>query len=132
MTTPPEGRSDLPVVLLSHRGPVSFERDESGNRTGSRGAGGLVTALTGLVSDLPDAVWVCAADSEEDAAVAAERQGKAVEVALEPEPRLLDPDGDDAQGAATVRLRLVEVEPQAHDDFYTVIANPLLWFLQHG
>jgi hypothetical protein len=32
-------RPDLPVVLLSHRGPVSFERDESGNRTGSRGAG---------------------------------------------------------------------------------------------
>ncbi|HEV3495164.1 MAG TPA: trehalose-6-phosphate synthase, partial [Actinomycetes bacterium] len=98
-----QGRPGLPVVLLSHRGPVSFERDPSGHRTASRGAGGLVTALTGLVSDLPDAVWVCAAGSEEDAAMAAERQGKAV-----------------------------EVEPQAHDDFYTVIANPLLWFLQHG
>ncbi len=31
-----------------------------------------------------------------------------------------------------MRLRLVEVDQQAHDDFYTVIANPLLWFLQHG
>ena len=31
-----------------------------------------------------------------------------------------------------MRLRLVEVDRQAHDDFYTVIANPLLWFLQHG
>ena len=121
------------MVLLSHRGPVSFERDESGGRTASRGAGGLVTALTGLVSDLPDAVWVCAADSEEDVAVAAEHDGQAVEVALEPEPRLLDPDGDGAaEGAPAVRLRLVEVERQAHDDFYTVIANPLLWFLQHG
>ena len=124
-------RSDLPVVLLSHRGPVSFERNETG-RTASRGAGGLVTALTGLVSDLPDAVWVCAADSEEDVAVAAEHDGQAVAVALEPEPRVLDPDGDDAEGAPAVRLRLVEVERQAHDDFYTVIANPLLWFLQHG
>ena len=76
-------RSDLPVVLLSHRGPVSFERNETG-RTASRGAGGLVTALTGLVSDLPDAVWVCAADSEEDVAVAAEHDGQAVAVALEP------------------------------------------------
>jgi trehalose 6-phosphate synthase len=125
-------RSDLPVVLLSHRGPVSFERDESGNRTGSRGAGGLVTALTGLVSDLPDAVWVCAADSEEDAAVAAEHDGQAVEVTLEPEPRVLDKSSDGADGAPTVRLRLVEVDPKTHDDFYTVIANPLLWFLQHG
>jgi trehalose 6-phosphate synthase len=132
MMAPPERRSDLPVVLVSHRGPVSFERDESGNRTGSRGAGGLVTALTGLVSDLPDAVWVCAADSEEDAAVAAEHEGQAVEVALEPEPRVLEGDNDGADGAPTVRLRLVEVDPRAHDDFYTVIANPLLWFLQHG
>jgi trehalose 6-phosphate synthase len=132
MTTPPERRSDLPVVLLSHRGPVSFERDESGDRTGSRGAGGLVTALTGLVSDLPDAVWVCAADSEEDAAVAAEHEGQAVEVALEPEPRVLDKSSDAADDAPTVRLRLVEVDPKAHGDFYTVIANPLLWFLQHG
>ncbi|MFL6266575.1 MAG: trehalose-6-phosphate synthase, partial [Actinomycetes bacterium] len=53
----------------------------------------------------------------------------AVEVALEPEPRLLDQDGEDGSG---VRLRLVEVDQRAHDDFYTVIANPLLWFLQHG
>ncbi|MFL6264742.1 MAG: trehalose-6-phosphate synthase, partial [Actinomycetes bacterium] len=128
MTSRPEG-TQLPVVLLSHRGPVSFGRDEEGRRTASRGAGGLVTALTGLMSDLPDAVWVCAASSEEDAAVAAEHDGDAVEVALEPEPRLLDQDGEDGSG---VRLRLVEVDQRAHDDFYTVIANPLLWFLQHG
>src|SRR4029453_14096634 len=60
--------SDLPVVLLSHRGPVSFERDPSAGGAGSRGAGGLVTALAGLISDLPDAVWVCAASSDEDVA----------------------------------------------------------------
>jgi hypothetical protein len=39
-------RPDLPIVLLSHHGPVSFGRDESG-RTANRGAGGLVTALIG-------------------------------------------------------------------------------------
>jgi trehalose 6-phosphate synthase len=130
MTSPPEV-PDLPVVLLSHRGPVSFGRDESGRRTSSRGAGGLVTALTGLASDLPDAVWVCAASSEEDAAVAAEHDGQAVEVTLDSEPRLVE-EGDAAEGAPTMRLRLVEVDQEAHDDFYTVIANPLLWFLQHG
>ena len=123
--------TDLPMVLLSHRGPVSFGRDESGRRTASRGAGGLVTALTGLVSDLPDAVWVSAASSEEDAAVAAEHDGEAVDVVLDAEPRLLDQDGG-ADGAPVARLRLVEVDDRAHDDFYTVIANPLLWFLQHG
>jgi trehalose 6-phosphate synthase len=124
---------DLPVVLLSHRGPVSFGRDDSG-RTASRGAGGLVTALTGLVSDLPDAVWVCAATTEEDAAVAGEHDRRAFEVVLEPKPRALDgAEGDlGERPAPTVRLRMVEVDDQVHDDFYTVIANPLLWFLQHG
>jgi len=124
--------TELPVVVLSHRGPVSFGRDASG-RTASRGAGGLVTALTGLMSDLPDAVWVCAASSEEDAAVAAEHDGGAVEVVLEPEPRLVDQEAaGDGDGASSVHLRLVEVDQPVHDDFYTVIANPLLWFLQHG
>jgi trehalose 6-phosphate synthase len=125
---------DLPVVLLSHRGPVSFDRDRAGARTSSRGAGGLVTALTGLVSDLPDAVWVCAATTDEDAAVVDEHDHQAFVVTLEPEPRLLDEAGPASQErqAPTVRLRLVEVDKQAHDDFYTVIANPLLWFLQHG
>ena len=92
-------------------------------------ARGLVTALTGLVTDLPDAVWVCAATSEEDAAVAAEHGGKAVEC---PRPRTAAPRpgrAGAADDAPTMRLRLVEVEQRAHDDFYTVIANPLLWFL---
>src|SRR5829696_9676292 len=61
----PPGVPDLPVVLVSHRGPVSFRRDQTGARTASRGAGGLVTALTGLASSLPDAVWVCAATTNE-------------------------------------------------------------------
>jgi trehalose 6-phosphate synthase len=126
---------DLPVVLVSHRGPVSFRRDQTGARTASRGAGGLVTALTGLASSLPDAVWVCAATTNEDVAVAGEHGDQAVAVALEPKPRVLDQADHDARPGdqpAYVKLRLVEVEQQAHDDFYTVIANPLLWFLQHG
>jgi trehalose 6-phosphate synthase len=31
----------------------------------------------------------------------------------------------------SVSLRLVEVPAQVHDPFYGVIANPLLWFVQH-
>jgi trehalose 6-phosphate synthase len=126
---------DLPVVLLSHRGPVSFRRDQTGARTASRGAGGLVTALTGLASSLPDAVWVCAATTDEDVAVAGEHGGQAFEATLEPQPRVLDeadPDARPGNQPACVKLRLVQVEEQAHDDFYTVIANPLLRFLQHG
>ncbi|MBC7374802.1 MAG: trehalose-6-phosphate synthase [Frankiales bacterium] len=120
---------DLPVVLLSHRGPVSFGRDAAGRRTAERGAGGLVTALTGLAGHLHDAVWVCVAPSGEDAAVAQEAGGTVVRVALDGEPRLLA-DGEDAPGR-TVGLRLIEVPREIHDAFYGVIANPLLWFLQH-
>jgi hypothetical protein len=129
----PPGFPDLPVVLVSHRGPVSFRRDQTGARTASRGAGGLVTALTGLASSLPDAVWVCAATTNEDVAVAGEHGDQAVEVTLEPKPRVVG-EADPAVGSTSqpgcVKLRLVQFNEQAHDDFYTVIANPLLWFLQ--
>jgi trehalose 6-phosphate synthase len=131
----PPGFPELPVVLLSHRGPVSFRRDQTGARTANRGAGGLVTALTGLASSLPDAVWVCAATTDEDVAVAAEHGSQAVQVTLEPEPRVLGeahPAVRSTSQPGCVKVRLVEVNQQAHDDFYTVIANPLLWFLQHG
>jgi trehalose 6-phosphate synthase len=131
----PPGVPDLPVVLVSHRGPVSFRRDQTGARTASRGAGGLVTALTGLASSLPDAVWVCAATTNEDVAVAGEHGDQAVEVTLEPKPRVVGeavPAVGSTSQPGCVKLRLVQLNEQAHDDFYTVIANPLLWFLQHG
>jgi len=121
--------SELPVVLLSHRGPASFDRDAEGRRTATRGAGGLVTALTGLAGHLDDAVWVCIAPSGEDAEVAREAAGSAVRLALDPDPRLLA-DGEDAQGRV-VAVRLVEIAPEVHEPFYGVIANPLLWFVQH-
>jgi trehalose 6-phosphate synthase len=31
-----------------------------------------------------------------------------------------------------VRLRYVDVPPEQYEPFYTVVANPLLWFVQHG
>jgi len=119
---------ELPLVLLSHRGPVSFDRTD-GERTATRGAGGLVTALSGLAGQLSDAVWVCAAASEEDAAVVAEADGRPVTVALQPSAHLVD---DESGNGPTLRLQMVAVEPDRHDEFYGQIANPLLWFLQHN
>jgi trehalose 6-phosphate synthase len=115
------------VVLLSHRGPVSFDRDAvTGARTASRGAGGLVTALSGLAGHL-DAVWCCVAAGAEDREVARETGGRA-RVSLDDDPRLLA-EGEQAERSAD--LRLVEVPEDVHDAFYGVVANPLLWFLQH-
>ena len=32
---------------------------------------------------------------------------------------------------AEYRMRLVESDPEAYDRFYNVVANPMLWFIQH-
>ena len=120
---------DLPVVLLSHRGPVAFGRDpQSDERTTSRGAGGLVTALSGLAGHLHDAVWVCVAAGAEDGAVAHEAGDAPLRLALDGDPRIL---GDDETSEREVQVRLVDVPEEVHEPFYGVIANPLLWFVQH-
>jgi trehalose 6-phosphate synthase len=103
------------IILVSNRGPVQYGR-EDGERTTTRGAGGLVTALSGLGRHLQDGVWVCAAMSDEDVVVAQESPAGVYP------PELEDDD---------LRVRLVALDPAAQDDFYTVIANPLLWFIQH-
>jgi trehalose 6-phosphate synthase len=126
--------SDRPVVVLSHRGPVSFRRGPDGSRSATRGAGGLVTALAGVADHLDDLVWVCAAATDEDRAVRAEAGGRAVRVSVHGVPRLLAP-GDGRPSAPDERslaVRLVDVPAEQHEPFYSVIANPLLWFLQHG
>ena len=58
--------SDPQLVLVSNRGPATFERAESGDLEPKRGGGGLVTALTGLVHHR-DALWIASAMSDEDA-----------------------------------------------------------------
>src|SRR3954464_2613254 len=106
--------SSSPLIIVSNRGPLQFERDDDGKRTVRRGGGGLVTALSGLVSHR-DALWIASAMTDEDVAVA-EEEGGPVELSI---------DGID------YRVRLVGSDPQAYDRFYNVIANPILWFIQH-
>jgi trehalose 6-phosphate synthase len=101
-----------PLVLVSNRGPVTF--DEQGDV--QRGTGGLVTALTGLASHR-DAVWVASTMTEADAAKAREHGGKRLTVR--------SPQGGEYS------VRLVESDPEAYDRFYNIIANPMLWFIQH-
>ncbi len=102
-------------VIVSNRGPVTFSRDESGERDYSRGAGGLVTALNAVSRRQEDAVWIASAQSEEDARVAEEsfEEGTPYEV----------------EGLKVV---LVEHAEEAYDLMYNRLANPLLWFVQHG
>jgi trehalose 6-phosphate synthase len=104
------------LIVVSNRGPVSFVRDEDGNRMGRRGGGGLVTALRSLVAH-HDVTWIASAMNEEDRAVVAETDGEAIDEA--------------ARDGSPYRLKLVAHDPAAYDWFYNVVANPTLWFLQH-
>jgi trehalose 6-phosphate synthase len=110
VTTPAD-----PVVIVSNRGPLQHDRGADGQRVATRGGGGLVTALSGLAAQLDDAVWVCAALTEEDVAVSREHGVAAFTT--------------DEQGA--LRVRMVELDPEAQRKHYSVISNPLLWFVQH-
>ncbi len=103
-----------PLIIVSNRGPAQFDRDEDGERTVGRGGGGVVTALTGLATHR-DVLWVASAMTEEDTAVA-EEAGGPVELELE---------------GARYEVDLVTSDPDAYDAFYSVIANPQLWFTQH-
>ena len=102
-----------PLVLVSNRGPVTFQDDGSMKR----GTGGLVTALTGLASHR-EATWIASAMTDRDVEVAAEHGGR---------PFTVDAPDDDGQFS----IRLVASDPDAYDAFYNVISNPMLWFIQH-
>jgi trehalose 6-phosphate synthase len=103
-----------PLIVVSNRGPVAFGRDQDGARVARRGAGGLATALRGLLVR-QEVTWIASAISDEDRAVVAETNG-------------LVPEG----AGAPCRLRLLSLDPGSYDGYYNVVANPLLWFVQHS
>jgi len=107
------GGETAPLVLVSNRGPVTFQDDGSIRR----GSGGLVTALTGLASHR-EVVWIASAMSDADAQRAREAGGRPFTVEV---PEL----------GSEYFVRLVESDPDAYDRFYNVFANPMLWFIQH-
>ena len=102
------------LIVVSNRGPVGYARDEAGRRIARRGAGGLVTALRPLVSR-HDVTWIASAMTDEEVALSAE--GGLEETGVDGSP---------------YRLRFVAHDRRAFELFYNVIANPVLWFVQHG
>jgi trehalose 6-phosphate synthase len=101
------------LVVVAHRGPVRFASVDSPSVI-ERNGGGLVTALRDVMRHVSEPRFVCAASTAEDHNAAADGWRR-VEL------------GDD-----TCRVRMLALDPRAHHEFYGVIANPLLWFVQHG
>ncbi|HDQ72118.1 MAG TPA: trehalose-6-phosphate synthase [Chloroflexi bacterium] len=102
--------ADRALVIAANRGAVTLQQAPGGELLFEYGEGGLVKALLGLCRSA-DLAWVACALTEADAAWGAGQ----VEM-------------DDG---TSMRLRFVVPPPEAYDGYYNVIANPLLWFLQH-
>src|SRR5680860_605125 len=105
---------DRRLIIATNRGPVTFTSAADGSLRPRRGSGGLVTALGQVGRHVP-VTWVAAAMSDGDRRAASD-------------PKLLrKAAGDDD----SIRLRFATVERTVYEQAYNVIANPLLWFLQH-
>jgi trehalose 6-phosphate synthase len=98
------------MIVVSHRGPYSFERNPDGTFTARRGGGGVVSALAPLLAGRSDATWIAAAMNPDDGAAL-----------LSGANRTLDID-----------LELVDLDPEQHRLHYDVVSNGVLWFLYHG
>lgn len=106
-----------PLIIASNRGPVSFTRRNDGSFSARKGSGGVVTAVSAIARDRQP-IWIAAAMTEGDrqrAAVALERGEQLIQYGDPPE----------------FNLRFVVPTPEAYHQYYNVISNPLLWFLQH-
>ena len=101
-----------PILIASNRGPITLHKNIAGEIEFQRGAGGLVTALTGITHQV-EATWVSCANTPEDSHW---REGKVP---------LVDNGVD-------VHIKFLSPNPHAYDGYYNSIANPLLWFLQHS
>jgi len=73
--------------------------------------GGLVTALLSL-ANIVKSSWIACANTNEDC------DWEEGEVRL-------------GSGQETIQLRFVDPDISTYDQYYQVITNPLLWFLQH-
>jgi trehalose 6-phosphate synthase len=92
------------LIVVSNRGPVRVARDGSMQRS----SGGLATALRSLLQN-QDVTWIASATNEGERALSGET---------------IQHDN--------YRLHLVAHDTQAYDWYYNVVANPMLWFIQHS
>lgn len=105
-----------PLVIASNRGPVKFERSDAGELIPSRGAGGLVTALTHVMRHA-SGTWVATAMTSGDREMVKARGDEHFEAPW---------DGDQ------LKLRYLTFERETFERYYNRISNGMFWFLQHN
>lgn len=101
------------LVIASSRGPYTFEPQPDGRIAIARCGGGLVTAML-CVAEASAAIWICAASTPHDRSMA------------EKDPLVGLPPG-----RPVFEMQMLPIPESVYDRYYNVIANPLLWFVQH-
>ena len=98
------------AIVVANRAPHE-PRPEGGF---TRGAGGVITALLTL-AEVAGADWVACARTEGERALI-EEHGTTWKAPLI---------------RSETRLHYVTPTPEQYDQYYSVISNPVLWFVQH-
>ena len=97
-------------ILVSNRAPY----EPAGPRRFRRGSGGLVTALLS-VAEATGASWIACARTDTERSLAHEK-GSVVAAAA---------------GRPPLTIHYVDPGEDSYNLYYSVISNPLLWFVQH-
>lgn len=105
---------DKNLIVVSNRGPVEFQHVND-RIDMKRGAGGLVSTILPLMETLKG-VWIASAMTIGDAMVAARFPGNKVPIP-EKDPKFW--------------VQYVVAEKNCYEDYYSIISNPLIWFMQH-
>ncbi|HET7026842.1 MAG TPA: trehalose-6-phosphate synthase [Candidatus Limnocylindrales bacterium] len=126
----PNGR----LIVVSNRGPITFDLDDGARErlTGSRGPGGLVTALGDLGRHVPVS-WVATAltPGDERAAAALDKLrdgGIAADGRL---PRRVAEIIESRLPGQDLRLHYERLPSAVFEPYYRQVCNPFLWFVQH-
>ncbi|HXJ47829.1 MAG TPA: trehalose-6-phosphate synthase, partial [Candidatus Acidoferrum sp.] len=98
------------AIVVANRAPHE-PRPEGGF---ARGAGGVITALLTL-AEVTGAEWVACARTEAERLLVAEQGATSIVPLI---------------GGET-RLHYVMPTPEQYEQYYSVISNPVLWFIQH-
>ena len=100
------------MIVVSHRGPYQFGRDDDGSLVAQRGRGRHRRARSSpLLADNPHATWIAAAMSDDDRDAERDRRHR--------RPR-------HRRSGSSISIR------EQHRMHYDVVANGVLWFLHHG
>jgi trehalose 6-phosphate synthase len=104
---------DPNVVLVSNRGPVSFQRTD-GDFELKRGAGGLAGALDPVARELgEDAVWIAATTSDDDR--------EAIHAGA----------ADGLAETLGYPVYLLDIDTETYARYYDICSNRMLWFANH-